>query len=172
VQKCNLFFFIHVHAFSLFYSFLYPCRAFGRVRDSVQIAVRDIRAGLLQPRWFGVDRDAVVLGELHEALRFGLDADIAHRGSIVGFQAPCRGRVHTDDAAFFDLELVAVDIELPLAFQDDVDFLVSLVTVNEGDADCRRQFIDGYLRAGQRKLGVKCYSPKRCVAMSPTDDNM
>jgi len=73
----------------------------------------------------------------------------------IGGNAPRSSRIDTDHAPFRDLKLVAVHLEAPLAFDNEIDFLIPLVGVKEGHADAWGQFIDGEFRTGESKLVVE-----------------
>jgi hypothetical protein len=113
----------------------------------------------LEPGRLGFEDNSVALGELDQALGLGLDANVSKRALRVGGDAPLSGGVNANDAAFRDLELVAIHVEPALAFDHNVNLLIPLVGMDEGDTDARGQFVDGDFRAGKGKLVVERNAP-------------
>lgn len=99
-----------------------------RVADAVS-------AGFREPSGLGFQDNAVALGELHEALGLGLDADVSKGTLRIGGDASLSGRVNADDAAFGDFELVTVHLETASPFDHDIHLLIAFVGVEEGYTD-------------------------------------
>jgi len=83
------------------------------------------------PAWLGVGWNPVILGELHKAVCFGLNADELDRRMLVCRDTALSGRINAEHVSCPYFKLVAIDIQPAFSVQDDIDFFVSLVCMNK-----------------------------------------